>query len=213
MRRFACLDLLSGTTLGVPSQRCALPQPRNCGASCKLGVVELSCDLPACFTMKRQRRKRHESSPPLIFPSQGRHYLGRGFKLRMLGAAASSACRWSLARLARPSHRVTAAAAAAPAPARAAHPPACGVAFIKRGETLTPLRSHRAAVSSGSALNQAAMSGTVVLVGDVHGHSDKLRSLWRELEKALGSERFNNARVILLGDLCDRGGAVQVECS
>ena len=51
----------------------------------------------------------------------------------------------------------------------------------------------------------SAMSGTVVLIGDVHGHAGKLRSLWVELEAQLGSERFKSARVILLGDLCDRG--------
>lgn len=49
------------------------------------------------------------------------------------------------------------------------------------------------------------MNETVVLIGDVHGHVAKLRSLWRELEVSLGIERFSRSRVLLLGDLCDRG--------
>lgn len=45
----------------------------------------------------------------------------------------------------------------------------------------------------------------VVLIGDVHGHVKKLESLWGRLEVELGAERFNNSRVVFLGDFCDRG--------
>lgn len=72
----------------------------------------------------------------------------------------------------------------------------------------TTIQRHRVRTSGALKLAKRtpeAMRGAVVLVGDVHGHSDKLRSLWRELEKELGSARFRCARVILLGDLCDRG--------
>ena len=44
-----------------------------------------------------------------------------------------------------------------------------------------------------------------MLVGDVHGQSGKLASLFRNLSSKLGRERFHAARVIFLGDLCDRG--------
>ena len=44
-----------------------------------------------------------------------------------------------------------------------------------------------------------------MLVGDVHGQSGKLASLFRNLSSKLGRERFQAARVIFLGDLCDRG--------
>lgn len=46
---------------------------------------------------------------------------------------------------------------------------------------------------------------TIVLVGDVHGHAAKLRRLFRNLRTTLGSERFDKATVVFLGDLCDRG--------
>jgi len=44
-----------------------------------------------------------------------------------------------------------------------------------------------------------------VLIGDVHGQSKKLRHLFSRLTSTLGRERFNEARVVFLGDLCDRG--------
>lgn len=43
-----------------------------------------------------------------------------------------------------------------------------------------------------------------VCVGDVHGNLDALLSLWSNLEKQLG-DRLQEAVVVFLGDLCDRG--------
>lgn len=44
-----------------------------------------------------------------------------------------------------------------------------------------------------------------ICVGDIHGHLDKLRNLWRNLEAKLGLEAFQVATVIFLGDYNDRG--------
>ncbi|KAG0593181.1 hypothetical protein KC19_1G309400 [Ceratodon purpureus] len=44
-----------------------------------------------------------------------------------------------------------------------------------------------------------------ICVGDVHGHLDQLRNLWRNLELKLGLEAFRSATVIFLGDYNDRG--------
>ena len=50
------------------------------------------------------------------------------------------------------------------------------------------------------------MSGqTVVCVGDLHGHIDKARNLWSALEAELGAAGLAAARVVFLGDYCDRG--------
>lgn len=46
---------------------------------------------------------------------------------------------------------------------------------------------------------------TVICVGDIHGHMHRLRELWRNLEAKVGSESFNTATVIFLGDYNDRG--------
>jgi hypothetical protein len=46
---------------------------------------------------------------------------------------------------------------------------------------------------------------TVICVGDIHGHIHRLRELWRNLEAKVGSESFNTATVIFLGDYNDRG--------
>ena len=62
---------------------------------------------------------------------------------------------------------------------------------------------------AGSGLVTAMQSTTTgrstILIGDVHGHLDKLTSLWGELKLELGTERFETSTVIFLGDLCDRG--------
>jgi hypothetical protein len=44
-----------------------------------------------------------------------------------------------------------------------------------------------------------------ICVGDLHGHLDRLRDLWRNLERKLGAEAFRSATVIFLGDYNDRG--------
>jgi len=44
-----------------------------------------------------------------------------------------------------------------------------------------------------------------ICVGDIHGHLDRLRNLWRNLELKLGSPAFQSATVIFLGDYNDRG--------
>jgi len=46
---------------------------------------------------------------------------------------------------------------------------------------------------------------SVVLIGDLHGHLDKVRRLWTRLEARLGSEQLSSSLVIFLGDYCDRG--------
>ncbi|KAL2634532.1 hypothetical protein R1flu_006011 [Riccia fluitans] len=46
---------------------------------------------------------------------------------------------------------------------------------------------------------------TTICIGDIHGHLDKLKSLWRNLEARLGSEVFRRSNVIFLGDYSDRG--------
>ena len=50
-----------------------------------------------------------------------------------------------------------------------------------------------------------AQRDEVICVGDVHGHLDKLTALWRELVAALGADAVAQARVVFLGDYCDRG--------
>ncbi|KAH9329474.1 hypothetical protein KI387_001582, partial [Taxus chinensis] len=47
--------------------------------------------------------------------------------------------------------------------------------------------------------------GVTVCIGDIHGFIDKLERLWRNLERHLGSLAFAEARIIFLGDYCDRG--------
>lgn len=44
-----------------------------------------------------------------------------------------------------------------------------------------------------------------ICVGDIHGHLDRLKALWRNLELKLGSEVFASSTVIFLGDYNDRG--------
>ena len=44
-----------------------------------------------------------------------------------------------------------------------------------------------------------------ICVGDIHGHLDRLRKLWRNLELKLGSEGFGKSSMIFLGDYNDRG--------
>ena len=51
----------------------------------------------------------------------------------------------------------------------------------------------------------AMAASTTVFVGDVHGMNFKLTRLFANLERKLGRDRFNSARVVFLGDLCDRG--------
>eukprot|EP00042_Codosiga_hollandica_P037124 m.289192 g.289192 ORF g.289192 m.289192 type:complete len:315 (+) comp55062_c0_seq3:293-1237(+) len=47
-------------------------------------------------------------------------------------------------------------------------------------------------------------SERVVVVGDIHGHIDKLRALWRQLETFLKAD-FKAYQVVFLGDYVDRG--------
>lgn len=44
-----------------------------------------------------------------------------------------------------------------------------------------------------------------ICVGDIHGHLERLRNLWRNLELKLGTDAFQSATVIFLGDYNDRG--------
>eukprot|EP00951_Prasinocladus_malaysianus_P050421 scaffold680301_cov45-Prasinocladus_malaysianus.AAC.1 len=53
--------------------------------------------------------------------------------------------------------------------------------------------------------NITTLPSNTVLVGDIHGHLDKLRTLWQRLEDHLGAEAFLSARVVFLGDYVDRG--------
>jgi len=45
----------------------------------------------------------------------------------------------------------------------------------------------------------------VVCVGDIHGHLNKLKALWENLKAELSVEGLRKARVVFLGDYCDRG--------
>lgn len=45
----------------------------------------------------------------------------------------------------------------------------------------------------------------VCCIGDIHGHIDKLQSLWSNLETQIDPPRFQSALIIFLGDYCDRG--------
>ncbi|GLJ22351.1 hypothetical protein SUGI_0420790 [Cryptomeria japonica] len=47
--------------------------------------------------------------------------------------------------------------------------------------------------------------GVTVCIGDIHGFMEKLGRLWENLEKHIGSAAFQQARIIFLGDYCDRG--------
>uniref|UniRef100_A0A165YUN8 Calcineurin-like phosphoesterase domain-containing protein n=1 Tax=Daucus carota subsp. sativus TaxID=79200 RepID=A0A165YUN8_DAUCS len=45
----------------------------------------------------------------------------------------------------------------------------------------------------------------VCCIGDIHGHIDKLQSLWSNLETQIDPSHFQSALIIFLGDYCDRG--------
>nr|PNR54684.1 hypothetical protein PHYPA_005577 [Physcomitrium patens] len=44
-----------------------------------------------------------------------------------------------------------------------------------------------------------------ICVGDIHGHLDRLKVLWRNLEFKLRSVSFASSTVIFLGEYNDRG--------
>ncbi|CAM6123187.1 unnamed protein product [Calypogeia fissa] len=44
-----------------------------------------------------------------------------------------------------------------------------------------------------------------ICVGDLHGHTERLKNLWRNLELRIGSPAFRSSTVIFLGDYNDRG--------
>ena len=46
----------------------------------------------------------------------------------------------------------------------------------------------------------------LIVIGDVHGHLDKLLLCWSRIEEALGGPNFPHD-VVFLGDYCDRGHA------
>ncbi len=45
----------------------------------------------------------------------------------------------------------------------------------------------------------------LICIGDIHGYLDKIKSLWTNLELALGEDVLNDAIVVFLGDYCDKG--------
>lgn len=45
----------------------------------------------------------------------------------------------------------------------------------------------------------------VCCIGDIHGYITKLQNLWSNLENLIGPADFQTARIIFLGDYCDRG--------
>ena len=47
----------------------------------------------------------------------------------------------------------------------------------------------------------------VVCVSDIHGHVDKCRDIWAQLQQRLGVEGLREATVVFLGDYNDRGHA------
>ncbi|KAM0037764.1 putative calcineurin-like phosphoesterase domain, ApaH type, metallo-dependent phosphatase [Helianthus debilis subsp. tardiflorus] len=48
-------------------------------------------------------------------------------------------------------------------------------------------------------------SRVVICIGDIHGYMTKLQNLWSNLERVIPASDFENARIIFLGDYCDRG--------
>jgi hypothetical protein len=48
-------------------------------------------------------------------------------------------------------------------------------------------------------------SAKIVCIGDVHGHLDKLQSLWSNLQTALTEDGLHSTTVVFLGDYCDKG--------
>jgi hypothetical protein len=53
-------------------------------------------------------------------------------------------------------------------------------------------------------MDQRKQIKTLVCIGDIHGHLDKLESLWENLKKKMG-EALEDATVVFLGDYCDKG--------
>jgi hypothetical protein len=47
--------------------------------------------------------------------------------------------------------------------------------------------------------------GFTICIGDIHGHLEKLKKLWQNLENRIGSAAFLSSTVIFLGDYNDRG--------
>ncbi|XP_059462839.1 tyrosine-protein phosphatase RLPH2-like [Corylus avellana] len=45
----------------------------------------------------------------------------------------------------------------------------------------------------------------VCCIGDIHGHINKLQSLWSNLQSQIDPQDFKTALIIFLGDYCDRG--------
>lgn len=45
----------------------------------------------------------------------------------------------------------------------------------------------------------------LICIGDIHGHITKLEKLWSNLETLIPPSLFKSARIIFLGDYCDRG--------
>lgn len=48
-------------------------------------------------------------------------------------------------------------------------------------------------------------SPILICIGDIHGYITKLENLWSNLETILPQSEFLKARIIFLGDYCDRG--------
>ncbi|KAM0037735.1 putative calcineurin-like phosphoesterase domain, ApaH type, metallo-dependent phosphatase [Helianthus debilis subsp. tardiflorus] len=48
-------------------------------------------------------------------------------------------------------------------------------------------------------------SRVVICIGDIHGYMTKLQNLWSNLERVIPTSDFENARIIFMGDYCDRG--------
>ncbi|KAJ6793735.1 uncharacterized protein M6B38_260285 [Iris pallida] len=52
---------------------------------------------------------------------------------------------------------------------------------------------------------EESSSRVVICIGDIHGYFTKIQRLWSNLESGVGPAAFATARVIFLGDYCDRG--------
>ncbi|KAI7754601.1 hypothetical protein M8C21_005777 [Ambrosia artemisiifolia] len=48
-------------------------------------------------------------------------------------------------------------------------------------------------------------SRMLICIGDIHGYIRKLQRLWSNLQSLIPPSDFNHARIIFLGDYCDRG--------
>ncbi|KAK1426969.1 hypothetical protein QVD17_15651 [Tagetes erecta] len=60
-------------------------------------------------------------------------------------------------------------------------------------------------IMSSSTTTTTNTDRVVICIGDIHGYITKLQNLWSNLQTLIPPSQFNHARIIFLGDYCDRG--------